>query len=603
MLYHRQQPRYLQPLGPRRIIVRLRTRRIPGQHCQVLYEAGDRVGGVAMYPYAFTPHYCYWQAELSLNRAGEVRYYFRSQAPGEEPSYLLADGTRAFSYRWSSADIVTIPHWLYDAIFYQIFPDRFFNGDPTNDPPGTQPWGDAPTRSNFFGGDLEGIRVKIPYLNYLGINGIWLNPIFAAPSNHRYDTADYLQVDPALGGNQALRQLVDSLHASGIRLILDGVFNHTGTEFWAFRDVLQRGAASPYKDWYYFDDFPVRSAAEPNYACWWNIASLPKLAAINPEVIRYLLGVATYWPRDFGTDGWRLDVPNEIEPPFWEDFRREVKEINRDAYLVGEIWRDARSWLRYFDGVMNYLFRELVLDTFASRRLSLSALDMLLGVIRLRYPEPANFALLNLLDSHDTARVITAFQERLAAVPGAGGTYAEAVTHLRPALILQMTYPGIPLIYYGDEVGMTGGPDPGCRGTMIWEPEKQDRSLLNTYRRLLALRHKLPALRLGAFQPLHVDDTAGVYVYARRAAQPVIIILNIADCPRDVAVPLTYLPRPEGEVWEDGLSAAGTKVREGRLSFRVAPHWGAVIYPLEPGLPPIFSWPPARKGGTYKAGG
>jgi len=264
----------------------------------------------------------------------------------------------------------------------QIFPDRFYNGNPANDPPGTEPWGNKPTNDNFFGGDLEGLLEKIPYLHQLGVNALYLNPIFSAPSNHKYDTNDYLIIDPSFGNRTVLRKLVKSLHSHGIRIILDGVFNHTGTGFWAFRDVLAKGEASPYKDWYYFEGFPVRMEPKPNYQCWWDIASLPKLRATNPEVRQYLLAVGTHWLREEGINGWRLDVPNEIEPAFWEEFRRQVKEVDPQAYLTGEIWRDARFWLgKYFDGVMNYSFRQLVLDCFADKRFPLSTLDFLPGLV------------------------------------------------------------------------------------------------------------------------------------------------------------------------------------------------------------------------------
>lgn len=583
MFFHRPNRRFCQPLAPDRLLLRLKTARRERQRCLVVYE-NQCLQTAPMYIYARTPHYLYYQAEIQLSRPWQCRYFFRCQAEGEEPVYILPPGGHArqpFLYRWTASDICNVPEWVYDAISYQIFPDRFYNGDPSNDPPGTQPWGGTPTADNFFGGDLEGIWAKIPYLQFLGINALWLNPIFASPSNHRYNTSDYFQVDHALGDNKTLRRLVESLHAAGIRLILDGVFNHTGTEFFAFKDVLARGASSPYKDWYYFEGFPVQIEPKPNYLCWWDIPSLPKLRVSNPEVRDYLLSVGTYWLREAGTDGWRLDVPNEVEPPFWREFRRQVKDTKPDAYIVGEIWHDARFWLQggYFDGVMNYLFRDLVLDYFARRRFPISILDFLLGLIRLRYPEAANFALLNLLGSHDTARVITAFQEGLAGQPGHSGTYAEAVRHLRPALILQFTYPGIPLIYYGDEVGLTGGPDPDCRRTMPWEPREWDQDLLAFYRRLIALRHRLLPLRRGFFQPLFTDDKAEVYAFARRqAGDKVIIVLNASDFPQTVTLQASEIELEEGETWEDGLSNRSFEVRNGQIVLPLEANLGAVLY-------------------------
>lgn len=584
MLLHRQTLRFCQPLAPNEIILRLKTRRLEKQRCLVVFE-DQGLKTAPMHVYARTPHYLYYQAEIKLSRPWQCRYFFRQQLEDQEPLYLFAGsngpGGYPFNYHWTSSDIYTVPDWIKDAVLYQIFPDRFYNGNPANDPPGTRPWGEAPTRDNFFGGDLEGIQLKIPYLSFVGINALWLNPIFASPSNHRYNTSDYLAVDPALGDKATLRRLLESLHGAGMRLILDGVFNHTGTDFFAFKDIIARGPDSLYKDWYYVYDFPVRSEPRPNYACWWDIPSLPKLKATNPQVRNYLLAVATYWLRELGSDGWRLDVPNEIEPSFWQEFRQQVKETNPEAYIVGEIWHDARFWLRgrYFDGVMNYLFRDLVLDCFARRRLPVSALDFLLGLVRLRYPENINFALLNLLGSHDTARVITAFQEGLAGVPGHSGSYAEAVAHLRPALILQFTYPGAPMIYYGDEIGMTGGPDPDCRQTMPWDPRTWNPELLALYRRLIALRRLLLPLRRGYFQPLFTDDAAGVYAYARRlAGSRVIIILNTSDFPQTVTLTTGELELAAGQTWQDGLSNRFFEVQEGKICLNLKENFGAILY-------------------------
>lgn len=538
-----------------------------------------------MHVYARTPRYLYYQAEIQLSRPWQCRYFFRQQLEKQEPFYLFAENNgsekRPFNYRWTKADIYATADWVKDAIFYQIFPDRFFNGNATNDLPSTRPWGEIPTRDNFFGGDLEGIQLKIPYLNFLGVNALWLNPIFASPSNHRYNTSDYLAVDPALGDKTVLRRLIESLHVVGMRLILDGVFNHTGTDFFAFKDIAARGPNSPYKDWYYIHGFPLKNGAAANYACWWDIPSLPKLNAGNPEVRSYLLAVATYWLRELGVDGWRLDVPNEIEPSFWQEFRRQVKETNPQAYIVGEIWHDARFWLqgKYFDAVMNYLFRDLILDCFARRRLSISALDFLLGVIRLRYPESINFSLLNLLGSHDTARIITAFQEELAAVAGHCGSNDEAVTHLQPALILQFTYPGAPMTYYGDEVGLTGGPDPDCRHTMPWNPQDWNQELMTLYRRLIALRRRLEPLRRGYFQPLFTDDAAGIYAYARRSAgRKVIIILNAGDFPQTVSLDSKELKLADGQIWLDGLSDRSFEVHQGKINLTVKENYGAILY-------------------------
>ncbi|TDA66906.1 MAG: glycoside hydrolase family 13 protein [Clostridia bacterium] len=585
MFFHRAHPRFLQPLAGDRVLVRLRAPRHP--HWQIRLVAGGPAWEEApMLPTARTRHYAYYQAEGHAAGPFRLQYYFsvRPEKSSGGPAFtILAPDNRPFVFTWSEEDIFCPPSWVPGAVFYQIFPDRFYNGDPANDPPGTQLWGGTPTRTNFFGGDLEGIRLKIPYLQKLGVTALWLNPIFKSPSNHKYDTSDYLQVDPHFGDLDTFQRLVAELHASGIRVILDGVFNHTGTSFWAFQDLLARGEASPYRDWYYVNCFPVETNP-PNYACWWNFAELPKLKATNPEVREYLIKVGTYWLAAGPTDGWRLDVPNEIEPPFWREFRQEVKKVNPDAYLTGEIWHDAGSWLhgKYFDGVMNYIFRDLVIDYFARRRISLKTLDLLLGRYRLRYPEAANYCLLNLLGSHDTARIITVFQEGLANQPGHRGDYAEAVEHLRPALILQMTYPGAPMVYYGDEVGITGGPDPDCRRPMVWNPAEQDTSLLDFYCRLIQVRRRYRALQDGLFQPLLVDSRHDIYAYARRREEAsMVVVLNAGDQEQAVSLAAWPAGAVPGQVWADLLGGSEVRVADDTLLHltHLPPNSGAILVP------------------------
>ena len=255
------------------------------------------------------------------------------------------------------------PDWVKHAVFYQIFPDRFARSPRTRHARGLsfKPWGSPPEEQGFQGGDLRGIVDHMHYLRTLGVTALYLNPIFAAAANHRYHTYDYLQVDPILGGESALRELLAEAHTHGLRVILDGVFNHASRGFWPFHHVLENGESSPYVDWFIIRGWPLRPYSEPeglacNYDAWWNLPALPKLNVRNPGVRDYLLGVARYW-LEFGIDGWRLDVPNEIDDDeFWRDFRAVVKGANREAYICGEIWGQAQRWLQgdQFDGVMNY---------------------------------------------------------------------------------------------------------------------------------------------------------------------------------------------------------------------------------------------------------
>lgn len=539
-LRHEQAPPYIERPDGDTVALRLRTRSSDVTHVQLQLLAGPR-GKVSrfvnMESFATEGGLTYYRAEVDAS-GGVLRYRF-----------LVRDGARAVWHSpagdfagepgpddWYALDVSALrvfqtPAWVHDAIFYQVFPDRFANGDPSNDPDGTSPWGCAPTPHNFFGGDFQGVMDKIPYLKDLGITAIWFNPIFESVSNHKYDTADYLRVDDSFGDLAKFRELVDALHAEGIRVILDGVFNHTGDEFWAFQDIVEKGRESRYVNWYYIHDFPIRRYPRPNYEAWWGFADLPKLNMGNPEVRRYILDVVTFWMTEVGVDGWRLDVPNEVDHSFWKEFRDHVKSINPEAYIVGEIWHNGSPWLAgdEFDAVMNYVFRDAVLDFFARRTASASWLVARLEKLRADYPAQASAALLNLLGSHDTERALTAF----------GGN----VSRMIPAIVFQMTYPGAPIVYYGDEVGMMGVKDPGCRGTMIWDEHKQNRNLLALHRRLIHLRRERVALRRGDMRWLLQDDPTRGFAFMRRYEDNAVIVAVCAgDEPITLDLALGGLP-------------------------------------------------------------
>lgn len=418
-----------------------------------------------------------------------------------------------------------VPPWVQDAVFYQIFPERFANGDPSNDPPETEEWGDRPTTRNFFGGDLAGILARLPYLDSLGVTAIYLNPIFVSSSNHKYNTTDYLRIDPHFGTTEEFRALIAACHGRGIRVILDAVFNHTGVDFFAFADLRARGAASPYTGWFNVHSYPVGPPQRPNYECWWGYGHMPKLMTGNPEVREYLFRVTRHW-MEMGIDGWRLDVPNEVPHEFWVEWRRLVKSINPDAYIVGEIWENASRWLGgdQFDGVMNYRFRDACVEFMARGRLSGLSFDTLFARQRADYPAEAGGGLLNLLGSHDTERFLTV----------CGGNRERLLL----AWLFQMSWPGAPMIYYGDEVGMEGGRDPDCRRTMVWETEEQDRGLLEALRSLIAIRRANPVLRQGDVRTIRAGEDDGVYVFARTGAGgAAMVILNAREDDRTVSLP------------------------------------------------------------------
>jgi glycosidase len=430
--------------------------------------------------------------------------------------------------------------WVQDAIFYQVFPDRFDNGDRQTDPAGVRPWGARPTRKSFFGGDLAGIRRRLDALQELGITALYLNPIFLAPSNHKYDTTDYLQVDPHLGSVADLQGLVADAHQRGLRVILDGVFSHSGDQFWAFRDAVKRGSASQYRDWYFFEDLPVRKKP-PNYRASGGVPFLPRLNTANPAVREYLYGVARHWIAEAGIDGWRLDVPWEQPAEFWRGLRLAVKSLSPEAYLVGEAWGDASPFLQgdQFDGTTHYRLRELLFRFLLQQAIDADTFDRELNALRGSCPPAFRRSMWTLLGSHDTPRLATL----------AGGR-SQAVQALFAFLF---TFEGAPLIYYGDEIGLQGGPDPDCRRCMPWDEAAWDRELRALIRRLCQVRTAHVALRRGDFSPLLCQERS--YAFTRTAAPDVVAVaVNAGFQPETLRLPLAI---PNG-VWSDAIDGSRT---------------------------------------------
>ncbi len=416
---------------------------------------------------------------------------------------------------------MSVPEWVQDAVFYQIFPDRFFNADSSNDPLNLQVWGSPPTSWGFQGGDLLGILQKLDYLSDLGINAIYLNPIFQASSNHRYNTSDYFKIDPRLGSLEEFHQLIKEVHQRGMRIILDGVFNHCGRGFFAFNDVLENQEYSSYRDWFHIKRFPVNAYSwgeAEDYLGWWGMKSLPKFNTNNPLVRAYLLAVARYWIEQ-GADGWRLDVPNEInDDSFWGEFRKVVKQANPQAYILGEIWSADSRWVGegHFDGLMDYPVMEALAGLLATHTLDVKAFaEKVEGLLSL-YPAENASAMYVLIGSHDTERILT----RL----------ANDVEKTRLAYLFQFAYPGAPAIYYGDEIGMTGAKDPACRGAFSWDESTWNMDIHQLVKRLVAARHKHEALRRGSYLRIGQMDNPACYAFIRIAEMDaVLVILNPSD--------------------------------------------------------------------------
>lgn len=384
------------------------------------------------------------------------------------------------------------PDWLADAVFYQIFPERFANGDPTLDPPGVEPWDAEPTRDNFLGGDLQGIIDHLGHIQRVGANALYLTPVFEARTNHRYDAVDYFAIDHRLGDLNTFHRLLAACHDRGIRVVLDAVLNHCGDGHWAFADVVVNEADSTYVNWFSVEGFPVVAHPEPNYRTCSGCHYLPKWNTYNPAVREHHFQVARYWI-DQGIDGWRLDVPYFINRNFWRQFRNVVKPLDEDLYIVAEEWRDPTQWLQgdIADGTMNYTLRDLILGFTADRTIDAEAMAAGLNRLQATIPEGYHHGMLNLLGCHDTERVLSRHT---------GDTDAALLGYA-----LMFASPGAPMLYYGDEIGMTGHNDPGCRAGMVWDQERWNQPLLRGIEELTSRRVGSPVLRRGTLNASALD--------------------------------------------------------------------------------------------------
>ena len=465
---------------------------------------------------------------------------------------------------------MSVPDWIQDAIFYQIFPDRFENGDPNNDPSNKVSWGSKPSIWDFQGGDLRGVIQRLDYIQDLGANAIYLNPIFESSSNHRYNTRDYYMIDPKLGAMEDFDELLRSAHNRGIRVILDGVFNHCGRGFFAFNDVLENQAQSSYKDWFYINRFPVRAYGRgkaEDYEAWWKFKSLPKLNIQNPEVRAYVLQVAKFW-LERGADGWRLDVPTEIdEVEFWSEFRAAVKSVNPDAYLVGEIWEIEPDWVgpEIFDGLMNYPLRDALLDLLTPPGGVLNKFIETIKTLLGAYPTENTNAHYLPLGSHDTVRIATALK----------GDEQRILT----AFTFQFFYPGAPAIYYGDEVGLKGGKDPDNRRAFNWEKGTWNHRLLEHLKNLALLRSELPQLRRGEFQIVSVDEATGIATFRRvNKERAAVLVMNISATSQQIILPYDLLQRSNlsgdiNSLLRSELTEQGTD-----LLIQIPPYTADIVY-------------------------
>ena len=465
----------------------------------------------------------YWETE-AFAATKRLRYGFQLTSLTEETIYtekgffdsIPTDSDYYFCFPYlHENELFQAPQWVKDTVWYQIFPERFGNGNPSINPKNTKAWGsEPPAVNNFFGGDFAGVTAHLNHLTDIGVNGIYFTPVFEASSNHKYDTIDYMEIDPQFGDADALKELITQCHSRGIKVMLDAVFNHSGYYFPPFQDVLKNGESSLYKDWFHIHSFPVLGGEKPNYEAFGFVDSMPKLNTANPEVKKYLLEVGTYWINEFDIDGWRLDVANEVDQPFWREFRKTVKEAKPDVYILGEIWHDSMPWLRgdQFDAVMNYPFKTNVLNLLAKNSINSKQFAENMSKVYYSYPKTVFDFTFNLVGSHDTARILTECNDN--------------INITKQVFTILLTFMGTPCIYYGDEIGLTGGQDPGCRECMDWDENNHQLELKNHIQTLIALRTKEKLLaNEGSITFVHPTEANGIFGYKKHNATKTIIVL------------------------------------------------------------------------------
>lgn len=564
----------------------------------------------------------FWTADINTGSTS-ARYKFKVQGEGSTAYYDalgFSDNDNGFDMGFWLVPNFKTPDWAKDAIYYQIFVDRFYNGNTKNDvkdneymfpypeDPSNQyntkvkamKWGDLPEQPaknrDFFGGDIEGVRQKLPYLQSIGVNTIYFNPIFTSPSNHKYDTQDYRTIDPHFASNEEFKSFVKEAHSKGFKVVIDGVFNHTGSwHRWfnrpskfdtvgAFQDK-----SSPWIDFYSFSKWPSE------YISWWGFDTLPKLnyasSKLRGEIYSNPDSIAKSWITDYGIDGWRLDVPNEAGPnggsddhSIWKGFRQAVKSVNPNAVIQGELWKNAQPYLQgdQFDGVMNYEgFADAVstyvnegntIETTQREKITPTTFDTWIRSIMAKTPTQSNQVVMNLLSSHDTSRF----------------TYRskEDKWKMYEALIFQMTFVGAPMTYYGDEIGMTGSKDPDCRRAFNWNFDKGDH-LPQLYKKMTQLRKNNSALRRGSFETLLTDDQNSIYAYSRMDNKnKALVILNNASSTKTVTVNVAKMGFDKGAVLRDELNNTASSSRtitvdaNYNVTLPLFGHYGAVLIPV-----------------------
>ena len=464
----------------------------------------------------------YYEAQLQMHLIC-LRYFFEfTDMQGEKVYYgnyefdkeCITNRDRMFDcpQNLREEEMFEVPQWAANKVVYQIFPSRFATTQPVD----KKLWYKAPiTPMDDLHGNLRGIIEHLDYIKDLGIDVVYLTPIFKSNSCHKYDTIDYYQVDPSFGTTEDLKELVQKSHERGMKVVLDAVYNHSGREFFAFQDILEKGEKSKYLDWYFIDELPPRGewGEIPNFKCFGYYGGMPKLNLKNPEVEKYITDVACYWIKECDIDGWRLDVGDEISHFFWKNFRKAIKAVKKDMLIIGEIWHYAGDFLEgdEWDTVMNYPFYLNLIDLLADEKINVSQFVQNLGYLKGRLNKKCYPLMWNLIDSHDTARFLHLCHDN------------KKKQHLAAAF--QLLMPGMPMVYYGDEYAMPGANDPDCRRGMYWDEEYQDKEMYNWYKKLMQIRKAHACIVEGEMIETITNDDDDTIVMIRKNGEETIAML------------------------------------------------------------------------------
>lgn len=594
-IYHEAKSKYAYAYDKETVHVRIRTGRgevddikliygdpfhfVPKQEQESDYEwQAEEAQGISMIKEYATGIHDYWFCEIKpkwkrakyafliKNQYTQVIFGSREIIDVDKDSDNTYELSNFFNFPYvNHEDIYEAPEWVADTIWYQIFPERFANGDGSLNHDHVLEWGsrDDVTNDMFFGGDLQGVINKLDYIKDLGFTGIYFTPIFQSPSSHKYDIEDYYAIDSHFGTNDMFKELVQEAHKRGIRIMLDAVFNHCGWQHPYWQDVIKHGRASKYYDCFFIEgdgvvNFPLNDNNAPDlinmtyddminlkYATFAFTPLMPKWNTDNEQVKAYLIGAAKYWIEEYDIDGWRLDVSNEVSHEFWRAFRKEVKSVKKDIVIIGENWDEAFPWLHsgQFDSTMNYdllmpiwsFFKE---NTSDDRHTTPSIFIEGVNRVLTTYPKNILRNMFNLVDCHDTKRIMTV----------CGGNEKRAML----AFLFQFTFPGTPSIYYGSEIGLDGENDPLNRKCMIWDKNQHNRRLSNHIKTLIKLRKTYEAFMSAELRWLDYNDEQEYLMYKKVTTdQDIYIIMNNSNTKQWVPLPKELINRNVKDIYHE----------------------------------------------------